>query len=111
MNLKPKILFVCNQGKNRSRTAEEMFKGEYDTRSASLYNPEKPVMREMIEWADTIVVFEDAQAREIEKRFPKETREKQVISLDIPDVYDYNVFSLVEALRKAMDEIAFRLKP
>ena len=37
-----KVLFVCNQNENRSKTSEELFKGRFQTKSAGLYN-EKPV--------------------------------------------------------------------
>jgi len=37
-----KLLFICNQNLNRSKTAEELFKGKYNTKSAGLYN-EKPL--------------------------------------------------------------------
>ncbi|MBI3051207.1 hypothetical protein HYY74_02010 [Candidatus Woesearchaeota archaeon] len=36
------VLFICNQNRNRSKTAEMLFKAPYTTRSAGLYN-EKPV--------------------------------------------------------------------
>jgi len=31
------ILFICNQGENRSKTAAEIFSGKYQTTSAGLY--------------------------------------------------------------------------
>ncbi len=32
-----KVLFICNQNENRSKTAEELFKGKFETTSAGLY--------------------------------------------------------------------------
>ena len=65
-----KVLFICNQNQNRSKTAEELFKNKFKTKSAGLYN-EKPVTEKQIGWADVIVVMEDSQRSEIAKRFPK----------------------------------------
>ena len=102
--MKQKVLFVCNQNKNRSRTAEELFKGSYDTRSAGLYNQERPLTKELVDWTDAIVVFEETQKKELLNRFPEETSKKRVINLEIPDIYDYNVPPLIKALKKAMNE-------
>lgn len=96
-----KILFICNQNQNRSRTAEELFKGRFETKSAGLYN-EKPVTKRQISWADTIIVMEESQRREIAARFPELYMQKRIISLDIPDVYHYNQPSLIHILNSKM---------
>lgn len=93
-----KLLFICNQNENRSKTAEEIFKGKFETKSAGLYN-EKPVTEKQISWADKIIVMEDSQRSEIAKRFPKQYLKKQIISLDILDIYNYNNQKLIEILR------------
>ncbi len=69
-----KILFICNQNQNRSKTAEEIFKGRFETKSAGLYN-ESPVTEEQLEWADAVFVMEEEQRHELAKRFPKQYRE------------------------------------
>ncbi|MBU1203570.1 MAG: phosphotyrosine protein phosphatase [Nanoarchaeota archaeon] len=84
-----KVLFVCNQGENRSRTAKELFKDRFETSSAGLYS-EKPITERKLNWADVIVVMEDAQRSEIAKRFPEQYLKKKILSLDIPDVFNYN---------------------
>src|SRR3989344_2303734 len=93
-----KVLFICNQNQNRSKTAEELFKNKFKTKSAWLYN-EKPVTEKQISWADVIVVMEDSQRSEIAKRFPKLYMQKRILSLDIPDVYRYNQPELVNTLK------------
>ena len=93
-----KVLFICNQNLNRSKTAEEIFKGRFQTKSAGLYN-EKPVTKKELSWADMIVVMEDEQRREIASRFPDIYMQKQILSLGIPDVYHYNQPELIEALK------------
>lgn len=99
-----KVLFICNQNQNRSKTAEELFKCRYETKSAGLYN-DNPVTRKQIAWADAIVVMEESQRTEIAKRFPKEYMQKQIISLDIPDIYHYNQPKLVELLDSRINEL------
>ena len=64
------LLFLCNQNKNRSKTAELIFKQKFKTKSAGLYN-EKPVTEKELAWADIIFVMEDVQRKEIGKRFPR----------------------------------------
>ena len=97
-----KVLFICNQNQNRSKTAEHIFKGKFKTKSAGLFN-QNPVTEKQISWADVVVVMEDFQRREIAKRFPNKCIQKRIVSLDIPDVYHYNQPELVEALKKKFD--------
>lgn len=99
-----RILFVCNQGKHRSRTAAEMFCKEFETEYAGLYS-EKPVTEEQIQRADVIVVMDDEQRSEIAKRFPGQYMLKRIVSLDIADVYRHNQPELVDALKYKMEEL------
>ena len=93
-----KVLFICNQNQNRSKTAENLFKGKFNVKSAGLYN-EKPVTEKQLSWADTVVVMEDFQRNEIAKRFPKQYLQKRILSLDIPDIYGFNQPELVDLLK------------
>lgn len=99
-----KVLFICNQNQNRSKTAEDIFKGRFQTKSAGLYNGE-PVTKEQLSWADIVVVMEDAQRTEIAKRFPKHYMQKRILSLDIPDVYHYNQPELIDILKSKVNEL------
>jgi len=99
-----KVLFICNQNKNRSKTAEELFSGRFETRSAGLYN-EDPVSENELSWADVVVVMEDSQRSEIAKRFPKQYMQKRIISLGIPDVYSYNQNKLVNLLESRIGRL------
>ena len=98
MVLTMNVLFICNQNQNRSKTAERIFKGRFQTKSAGLYN-EKPVNEKQISWADIVVVMEDAQRSELAKRFPKQYMRKRILSLSIPDIYHYGQPELVKALK------------
>ena len=85
-----KVLFICNQNQNRSKTAENIFKGKFKTRSAGLYN-EKPVTAKQLSWADAVIVMDEEQRREVAKRFPKQYMQKRILSLDTPDVFHSKV--------------------
>ena len=98
------VLFICNQNQNRSKTAEEIFKNRFNTKSAGLYNA-KPVTEKQISWADVVIVMEESQRNEIAKRFPKQYLLKRIISIDIPDAYHYNQPELIEILDNKMMEI------
>jgi predicted protein tyrosine phosphatase len=92
-----KVLFICNQNENRSKTAEFLFKDRFETKSAGLYNHD-PLKEKNLEWADLVLVMEDAQRTEISKRFPKTYLKKKILSLGIPDIYYYNQESLKDVL-------------
>lgn len=93
-----KILFICNQNENRSKTAEIIFKNKFETKSAGLYNS-KPVTKSQLEWADVVVVMEDEQRSEIAKRFPITYMKKRILSLDIPDIYHFNQPEFIDNLK------------
>jgi len=96
-----KILFICNQGHNRSRTAEALFRSRFQTDSAGLCS-DSPVTKLQLCWADIIIVMENAQRAEIGKRFPDIYLQKKILVLGIEDVYCYNQPELIEALRSKM---------
>lgn len=98
------VLFICNQNQNRSRTAEHIFKKRFKTKSAGLYN-EMPVNDKQLSWADVVVVMEDAQRSEIARRFPEQYLQKRILSLDIPDIYQYGQPELIESLRSKLDAL------
>ena len=99
-----RLLFICNQNQNRSKTAEEIFKNKFETKSAGLFN-EKPVSEKELNWADIILVMEDFQRGEIAKRFPKQYLRKKILSLNISDVYYYNQPELVNELRNKLNKL------
>ena len=99
-----KILFICNQNKNRSKTAEELFKGKFETRSVGLYN-DNPVTEEEIMWADVVIVMQSQQRSELARRSPKAYMQKRILSFDVPDIYGYNDSDLSKLLNQKMREI------
>jgi predicted protein tyrosine phosphatase len=99
-----KVLFICNQNQNRSKTAEDLFNTRFNTKSAGLYN-ETPVTQEEISWADTVIVMEEVQRSEIAKRFPRQYMQKRILSLEIPDIYRYNQPELIESLKSKIEDL------
>ncbi len=83
------VLFICNQNKHRSKTAEDLFRNKFNTRSAGLYGGSL-VNNEILSWADIVFVMEEEQRYELSKRFPKEYLLKRIINLNIPDTFLYN---------------------
>ena len=99
-----RVLFVCNQNENRSKTAEEIFKDRFDTKSAGLFNS-KPITEKQLSWAETVFVMEDVQRSELAKRFPKEYMKKRIISLGIPDIYNYGQQELITILKSKVEDL------
>jgi predicted protein tyrosine phosphatase len=99
-----KVLFVCNQNINRSKTAEQLFKGRFNTKSAGLYN-KKPLSKKDLSWSDTVIVMEDEQRTEIAKRFPALYMQKRILSLKIPDIYHFNQPELIDVLKSKINNL------
>lgn len=98
-----KILFVCAQNKLRSPTAENIFSTVegLDCASAGIHeSAANPINREIIEWADLIFTMESKHKIKIQQRFQSSLNGKKIISLDIPDNFQYMEQSLIELLRK-----------
>ncbi|MBI4145483.1 phosphotyrosine protein phosphatase [Candidatus Woesearchaeota archaeon] len=93
------VLFICNQNQNRSKTAEDLFRDRFTTRSAGLYN-DHPVTEQELAWADVIAVMDDFQRTELAKRFPQVYLKKRIISLNVPDVFKYHQPELVTLLNE-----------
>jgi predicted protein tyrosine phosphatase len=96
-------LFICNQNKHRSKTAAEIFKDKFDTKSAGIY--ENIVTSKDLNWSDLVIVMEDHQREFIAQNFPKEYMQIRILCLEIPDVYKYMQPQLLKILNEKMDEI------
>jgi predicted protein tyrosine phosphatase len=101
-------LFICAANRNRSPTAEEVFRAlavqaglDVKVSSAGL-SPfsEKPVTKELADSADLIFVMEDYMARELETRYGQDPA--KIVCLDIPDIYPRDDPLLVHILREAL---------
>ena len=99
---KKKILFVCSRNKWRSPTAEFVFSqyDEFETASAGTNDDaEYIITNEDIEWADIIFVMEDKHRKKLTKNFGKLIGKTKIISLNIPDNYQYMSPDLIALLK------------
>ena len=97
------ILFICTQNRLRSPTAEQVFADwpGIETASAGLGNDaEVPVSPELLAWADMIFVMEKAHRNRLSAKFARHLNGKRVISLDIPDDYDFMDPMLIRLLKQ-----------
>jgi predicted protein tyrosine phosphatase len=99
---KTKLLFVCTGNRDRSPTAEDLFRisSEYEARSAgtSAFAVQK-VTQELIDWADKIFVMSEIEDRHLtflETHF--NLKGKAAIDLDIPDRYERGSQELITLL-------------
>ena len=95
------VLFLCSKNKLRSPTAEAIFSNYegWEVYSAGIsHDAEVHVSAEDLEWADYIFVMEKAHKRKLNNKFGQFIKNKKIVSLDIPDDYDYMDVSLVQLL-------------
>ncbi len=64
---------------------------------------ERRVSRELVRWADLIVVMEERHARDIESAFRDDLASTPVIVLGIPDVYGYMEPALQREIRSRFE--------
>ena len=87
--LPERILFVCTANVDRSRTAEDLYRGDerYEIRSAGVAPfATVPLTRDLLLWADRVFVMnerEDQHRTLIRIRFPDVDR--PLVDLDIED--------------------------
>lgn len=98
------ILFICNQGRNRSKTAAQLFSGRFQTDAAALYS-DTPVTESQLAGADVIVVMEERHREEIAEHFPVIYMQKQILVLGILDIYRYGQPELGRLLKARMSEL------
>ena len=97
-----KVLFLCSKNKLRSPTAEAIFSNVdgWEVYSAGISNDaEVHVSAEDIEWADFIFVMEKTHKKKLSSKFGRVIKDQKVISLDIPDDYEYMDEKLIEILQ------------
>jgi len=92
MTTAKRVLFICQQNRLRSPTAEALFRDQpgWDVRSAGLAaEAVHSLDRELLAWADLVFVMERRQRNRIHKDFPDLYGQKRIICLYIPDMYEY----------------------
>lgn len=96
-----RILFLCSQNKLRSPTAESIFCNVegWSVRSAGLNTgADVYISTEDVEWAEYIFVMEQAHKSKLLKKFKSSIKNQKVITLGIPDDYEYMDKNLIDIL-------------
>ena len=96
-----KLLFVCSRNRKRSLTAEKLMEGVpgYEVRSAGTQPGARIVITEgHIGWADIVFVMEKSHLAKLRARFPEGLNGKRVITLHIPDEYEFMQPELLDEL-------------
>lgn len=96
------VLFVCSRNQWRSPTAEALFKNVpgISARSAGTSPSARTRVTERhIAWANIIFVMEKRHSQILRERFGHALVRKTIISLDIPDDYQFMDEDLVATLK------------
>ena len=104
----PKVLFLCSKNKLRSPTAETVFSDMegWEVYSAGISNDaEVRVSLEDIQWADYIFVMEKSHKKKLSNKFGGAINKQTVISLDIPDNYEYMDVELIKILNNKVPNL------
>jgi predicted protein tyrosine phosphatase len=105
---KLKILFVCTVNRMRSATAHKIYENDdrFEIKSAGTDRTANTVLTiEMLNWADSIVVMEKHHRNHIRKHFPEIYKNKRIVSLYIPDDYDYMQTELIGILKDKVEDV------
>lgn len=102
---KKNLLFVSNQGVNRSKTAAEIYSDGYHSDYCGIYSEERPLIKKLLEWANIVIVMEESQREFIAKNFPKQCLKNKIITLNIPDNYSYGQEELVNLIKGKIEEV------
>jgi predicted protein tyrosine phosphatase len=108
MSKKQRILFVCTANQQRSPTAERLYEGDprFEVRSAGTHaTRERAVTREILEWADMVVVMEERHAAAIRREFPELSSRLDLQILHIPDIYQYMDTRLQQEIRNRFEAL------
>lgn len=106
--MKKRVLFICSRNKLRSRTAHEIFsKSEKIEVDSAGTEKDAQVIVELdhIEWADIIYVMEDRHMKRLKEMFGARLKDKRVINLHIPDIYEFMEERLIEVLRTKLRDV------
>ena len=99
-------MFVCDQNRLRSPTAKALFENDprVEVRAAGVRSEAiVPVTRELLEWADLVLVMERSQRNLIHKRFKELYASTRIVCLYIEDEYEFMDPVLVRLLRERIE--------
>lgn len=96
------ILFVCSRNQWRSPTAETIYKnhsGIFVKSAGTEPSARIKLSAKTILWADMIFVMEKKHKQRIQEKFPNEIGDKQLVTLDIEDEYQFMDSDLVDEIK------------
>lgn len=108
MSPKPNILFICTVNRMRSATAEKIYAEDerFYVDSAGTDKTATVLLEEYhLEWADFVIVMERTHRTKIQDTFPALSKQKPIICLHIPDVYDFMQPELIDLLQQKFEFI------
>ena len=99
------LLFICSRNQWRSPTAEKVFNNKgYKSRSAGTSpNAKRTVSVNDINWATHIFVMEKKHKQRLQAKFTRLIEYKKIITLDIPDDYQFMDSELIHILNEAVE--------
>lgn len=92
----------------RSITAQEIYKNDsrFDVKSAGTDSGAATVLtKDLLDWADSVVVMENHHRNTIRKQFPDIYANKRIVCLYIQDEYDYMQPELIEILKYNFEDV------
>ena len=101
------ILFVCNKNLSRSPTAEMIYKDHAGLNVKSAGTEPSAgieITATLVNWSDVVFAMETKHKESLLKSFPNETEHKQIIVLDIPDVYKSMDGELIDKIRAGVSD-------
>jgi predicted protein tyrosine phosphatase len=103
-----KLLFVCSFNRDRSATAELLYRNQpgFEVKSAGTSEfAITPLSEPLLDWADIIVAMECEHESFIRLRYANSISEKPIFCLEIPDNYCFMNDTLVNLIKERMDQI------
>ena len=107
MDSREKLLFVCSRNQWRSPTAQAIFKNSrfYEARSAGTETGARiKITAGLLHWADWIFVMEKRHLARLRQKYPDALPGRSVVTLHIPDAYEFMDAELLEILHGRLAE-------
>ena len=101
------LLFICSENRLRSPTAENVFSaypGIQAIGAGTGAHAQTPVSRDLIEWANIILVMEKHHQDEVASTYKDVLKGKPLVCLDIPDHYEFMQPELINLLKERVPE-------
>jgi predicted protein tyrosine phosphatase len=104
-----RMLFICNDARSRGPTASQIASQWSGVRAdcAGLNDgADDRLSPEQLEWADIVFVMEPRQKSQLQRTYGEPLRGKQIINLDVPDLYSFMAPELVDILTRKVKPYA-----